>query len=87
MSGMKANARCQSCLQPIRWAKTAAGRSMPLDPVPVYDGNVVVETWRGDNPTVIVFSKPEDVPASEPLRYKSHFVTCPDAARFRKDRP
>jgi hypothetical protein len=59
---------------------------MPLDPDPHPDGNIIVETWRGEKATVIVFAKPEDVPANEPLRYRSHFVTCPQAAEFRRHR-
>lgn len=81
---MRSDAYCKACQQPIRWAKTITGKSMPIDPTPHDDGNIVIETWRGDHPSIIVFADADAVPANEPLRYRSHFATCPFADQFRK---
>ncbi len=83
-------ARCRSCTAPIVWARTRAGKSMPLDRDPVVDGNVTVVGWDGavaaSTPIVVVGQLGlEDVPMSE-WRYVSHFSTCPDAASHRRRR-
>lgn len=72
-------ANCSSCQAPIIWAKTEAGRAMPLDAEPVDDGNMELLpdgicrfVPKGDHTTVVV-----------PL-YKSHFATCPHARTHRK---
>ncbi len=39
---MAATDRCRSCRAPIVWARTPAGRLMPLDPTPTDDGNVEI---------------------------------------------
>lgn len=57
---------------------------MPIDPEPVVDGNVwVIRTEQG-TPIIGVALNNESVPASVPLRYVSHFVTCPQSADWRK---
>lgn len=56
---------------------------MPLDAVADPEGNVIVIEFR-PKPLVRVYAKPEDVPADEPLRYRSHFATCPEADEWRK---
>ena len=82
---MKADARCRSCQAPIRWVITKAnGRRMPLDPEPVADGNVFVIGTQDGMPLVEVALMSEAVPASEALRYVSHFVSCPQRGEWRK---
>lgn len=81
---MRSDAVCKSCKARIRWAVTETGRRMPLDPVGVADGNVWVLRFEGGTPIVAVARKPDDVPSSEPTRYRSHFSTCPEAASWRK---
>jgi hypothetical protein len=73
-------AQCGSCNGAVIWASTSNGKSMPVDAVPVEDGNVevlraggrVVATIHGQAPMIPV-----------PLR-KSHFATCPNADQHRK---
>lgn len=69
--------RCRSCDAPIRWAKTAKGNTMPLDPDPVEDGTFALTedgaaVHVGENALYIA------------KRYKSHFATCPFAGRHRR---
>jgi hypothetical protein len=70
--------RCRSCRKPIAWARTEAGKNMPLDPVPDMRGNVIfVEGFAH------VFSTATEPPAEVP-RYVSHFTTCPNADEHRR---
>ena len=66
---------------------------MPLDPEPVADGNVVVVRWDGADGPVGSFATPivgvgagAFDRAATPYRYRSHFATCPNANRHRRDR-
>lgn len=83
-------ATCRSCAEPIFWAKTrATGAVMPVDYHPTIRGNIVVQDPARSPPLVAVVSDldPQPLPlfAAEP-RYTSHFVTCDDAARWRRQR-
>ncbi len=77
---------CRSCGAPIRWAKTAAGKRMPLDVEPTRDGNVQLG-WVGGEQVAIVLTREADragcLVDGIPL-YLSHFVTCPDSAALRR---
>lgn len=64
---------CRSCGAPIVFAKTAAGRLMPIDALEVSGFAVDVTT---DPPTLI-----EQVKV-----HQSHFATCPNADQHRKKR-
>ena len=72
--------KCRSCGAEIIWIRSAAtGSLMPLDAEPVEGGNVVVKdgmahVMRGD-----LFEEMLDGPC-----YQSHYVTCPQAAKWRK---
>jgi len=82
---MKADAQCRSCHAPVRWVVTAAnGKRMPIDPVAVADGNVWVDHIEGGMPVVNVALNEDGVPKNVPLRYVSHFVTCPERAEWRR---
>jgi len=75
--------RCRSCGAEIRWAKTEAGKSIPLDAAPRPDGNVHV--YDG----VAYVLSPGGQPILEHRAhgdklYVSHFVTCPDAGEHRR---
>lgn len=74
--GAYASGTCRSCRAPVRWLKTEKGASMPVDPEPVEDGNVVIDGERA-----IVLRKGEAGPPG--LRYVAHFATCPSAAAHR----
>jgi len=61
---------------------------MPLDREPVENGNctIIPATPDGIPPRVHVLKKAE-IEAGVPegtLRYMTHFVTCPEAGRFRR---
>ncbi len=71
---------CSSCKKPILWKKTASGALMPLDPVPVAGGNVII---KGDVAYTLKGDLWEEIAAEEP-RYVSHFATCANAAQHRK---
>ncbi len=86
---------CRSCGAEIEWAKTPAGKNIPLDKEPEVDGNILV-SMRGIGlaPLAIAQSKEQiellksQAKASGQLHvlFKSHFATCPDHAKFRKKR-
>ncbi len=79
-------AKCNDdgCSADIIWARTNAGKAMPVDAVPVDNGNVLLRPWPGrDEPEAHVVNMPERFDAP---RYTSHFVTCPAAASFRRPR-
>ena len=71
--------RCRSCGKPIIWARTEAGKAMPVDALPVATGNLVA---TGED-TVRYVSKGRPAEPGVPL-YVSHFSTCPDSKGWRK---
>jgi hypothetical protein len=73
---------CRSCKAPIRWAVTVGGHPMPLDPVPVADGNLLLEDRGGTAPRVTVV--PPSARDVDELLFVAHFRTCPYASRHRK---
>lgn len=75
---------CRSCGAPIAWASTAAGHRMPVDPKPVLDGNVVLDSTGGSTVPRAVVYRPGDPSMPSGDRYKSHFATCPNATKHRK---
>jgi len=81
---MTPDAECRSCRMPIRWVVTQNGKRMPLDPVPDPEGNVWIEGMENGVPKVQVALTAADVPANVPIRYVSHFVSCPDRDSWRK---
>lgn len=81
---MIADSHCRSCKAPIRWTLTVNGKRMPIDPDPAPDGNVWVTGITEGIPTIEVALTGDAVPASVPIRYHSHFVTCPDRDSWRK---
>lgn len=84
---MKAESYCRTCKAPIRWCITAAkGRRIPLDPIPVDDGNCWVMHYEGGVPVVGVALNGDGVPAAEAHRYVAHWVTCPDSDSWRTRR-
>ena len=71
-------ARCRSCGAPVFWAVTENERRMPVDALPTTDGTLAV-----------VFGYPNRSRAAGPdyqgERFTSHFATCPDADRHRRE--
>jgi hypothetical protein len=78
---------CRSCRRPILWARTPAGRRIPIDPIPVAEGNIVlVDTHPAtghDRYQARILTAGEQPPPGT-LRYVSHFATCPDASTHRR---
>lgn len=68
---------CKSCHAAIDWRKTVKGKNVPLDPEPHPEGNIYI-----DDQGVAVYAKA----GTFPLMFRSHFVTCPNAAQHRKPR-
>ena len=72
--------RGPNCKQEIRWAKTAKGKAMPLDTEVLLKEP---EDLRG------IFVEPLSNGMVRPAQkgdpppfYRTHYATCPDAARF-----
>ena len=73
--------RCSSCNAPLEWATSAAtGKTMPIDAEPSSDGNVIVR----DGQAVVLNREQLAVLPKDAPRFKSHFATCPLAARHRR---
>jgi hypothetical protein len=83
---------CRSCGAEIEWAITPNGKRIPLDKLPVEDGNILV-SMRTDLPPLAIAQTQKEI---EVLRsqavhtgqphtlFKSHFATCPNANKHRK---
>ena len=79
--------RCRSCQAPIDWARTEKGRRIPLDPDP-YTGPEPAGLFvlrEPDAGTPLAVAAPPGAFPGEPV-YRSHFVTCPQAALHRRTR-
>lgn len=70
---------CQACAAPIMFLPTATGKRIPLNAAPAPTGNMVIRDG------VAGVARADEVVSNVP-RYLSHFVTCPDAAKFRRPR-
>ena len=82
--------QCRGCGADIAFIKTTAGKSMPVDPMPIsfvqaggpntyvmMDGTV----RRGREP------RWDEDQAKTMIGYRSHFATCPESGKFsRRDR-
>lgn len=72
-------ATCKSCSAPMTWAKTTAGRIIPMDAAPTADG-----TWQFTVPGMVRFVPLEGRAGLE--LYTSHFATCPFADKHRREK-
>ncbi len=78
--------RCKRCSAPIVFALMTTGRTMPVDPVPNPNGNVVLyRNAKTGEVSGRVVTTAEPLRPGEQLR-TSHFQTCPQAGSFRKGR-
>lgn len=76
--------RCRSCQAEIRWAKTAAGKSMPLDAEPHLEGTVYLGFVGGDEIAITVTGAERAAVQIEGRDlFRSHFATCPNADEHR----
>ena len=82
---------CRSCGARILWVRTKAGKAMPLNEVPVPEGNVIISMGpaRGQQ-TAIVESKEESAARrANPIdvarvAFVPHWATCPSAQQHRR---
>lgn len=83
---MKAGASaCKSCGAAILWAVTEKGAKIPVDVEPTTDGNVAIQPNADQSGWLAFIAGPlEQVPGSSSVRRKSHFATCPNAAKHRR---
>lgn len=70
-STRRPNQRCRSCFKPVTFYRTASGKWMPFD---------------GDPPLEIQESFLEGEAKAYLPASACHFVTCPDAADWRRNR-
>lgn len=75
------NTHCRSCKKPIVWAETEKGRKMPVDLDATPDGNIELRDRGRNRAPLAIYVKASD---DGELRFTSHFVTCPQANRWRK---
>lgn len=83
------SAECRSCHAAITWTtNTKSGKRMPIDPVPVANGNIVLTTGN-DGPRATVLTKAElekrhQLPGGPGDLYVSHHATCPQRDTWRR---
>jgi hypothetical protein len=76
--------KCRSCDKGIRMLTTDKGAKMPVDPDPTGSSTGILRLGEGNCvvlPGDRVHVLRKDEPFDGPL-HKSHFATCPDAARW-----
>ena len=79
--------QCRSCRAPVIWARTEAGKRMPLDPEPTADGNVrpdIPNRYDGEGNVLVAVLGPLEREAHDGPLHVPHFATCPDADRWRR---
>lgn len=69
---MSTTGKCRSCGTEVVWCKTRSGKSMPLDAVDPSTGNVRIVDGVAH------------VGADGSGHYVAHFVSCPEAAKWRR---
>lgn len=75
---------CESCGATILWGLTKNDKRIPLDPVPVKNGNLDVQPMP-ENPEVVgraLYVKPD--PDVE--RYVTHYATCVHGDEHRRQK-
>lgn len=84
---------CKGCGRPIEWIRTQAGKSMPVDPDPVFviegqgpdtfvtDEGVVI---RGQNIENAVIPRGNGKTIPQTVAFVPHWKTCPNAGDFRR---
>lgn len=86
---MSEAATCRSCGAAILWIKMESGKTMPLDATPTEAGTVIIRC--GPEPgreTGHVETKVEAEArraGPSPVAFTSHFATCPQAGKWRKE--
>jgi hypothetical protein len=76
--------RTSTCRKPVIWAFTVGGSRMPVDAEPVKHGTIVLDRGSDGRLTIRFVGVPQW--PDHPVRYRSHFATCPAAQDHRRDR-
>lgn len=74
---------CKTCCDPIRWGITRDGQHIPLDADPIVGGNI---QFDGHNAVVLDDDAQRSHAARQHPMFVSHFVTCPQADKWRRAR-
>lgn len=81
---------CRSCDAKIQFGLTAKGKRMPIDPEPHPEGNITLmappNQFSPPQAIVLAADVLERERAKGTALYRSHFVTCPQAALHRRRR-
>jgi hypothetical protein len=77
------------CVAPVIWCRTQGNKQMLVDAVPVayrpgQDFGTIKLADTADTMPLAVVLKERDRFGKQGHLHNSHFVTCPDAARFRR---
>lgn len=83
------SARCRSCNAPVIWTVAKTGRRMPVDAEPAEGGTVALiryptEPDRPPGAIVLGGVMLADAIEQEQQLHKSHFATCPNASKHRR---
>lgn len=76
---------CRSCDARIIWAKTEAGRPMPLDHTPSPTGTVILLPVGGGRRVarVLAGEELEEYRTANKTLFVTHWATCPDAKEWK----
>ena len=87
MIGNGKNFRCRSCGAPILWTVTVTGKNMPVDKVPSLNGNIMLGARHSGPPLALVQKQQqlEEHKARGTRLYVSHFATCKQSDKWRRD--
>ena len=81
-------AQCSSenCNADVIWVETQNHKLMPIDAEPTGIGNIVIVGRLLNGAVSVRYLSTREQEDSTEDRYTSHFATCPDAGRFRRNR-
>lgn len=89
---MQKTSTCKTCGAKIVWIKTTRGKSMPCNAEQVQyqenrRGSALIVTKDGDvvRGNIIDDNQTSLVPVVDGVGYVSHFATCPNAAKHRRN--
>jgi hypothetical protein len=81
-------ANCKSCGEQIVWARTVNGKAMPIDPIAITNGNVVVVGQTAEYEPLVAVLAPRVIDEyrrhGTVILHRSHFASCPDAELWRQ---
>lgn len=83
--------KCRSCKADVIWARTGNGKLTPIDAAPHVDGNVVLQHQRTEQGMIVhakTLTRKRQAENKQSfireITYKSHYATCPQAAKWRR---